>query len=789
MWRYISAYCRRPLLLPLLAGLLSLWLAGWAIPLDITGNKALFHILADLVPLLINFTFVCIVWNTTRYCLDRTALILSLSLMANIMYSIAHMLSYPGMPTPFYLTTDAVGLSALYLLLARFSLAIGFVCAVTMPAKACTTAPIRLLHVSMAIFTAGVILAAAVFPITSGVIKQYTGMPGFMKLNMPHVTMLLYGLSALVLYWRRDAPAIGSHLKWALLCQIMAELSLLLYRPAFDLLIFLSHGFSALSGILLVRGLFYNAIDKPYQDIIQIKEEFELLAQSHAAMYEEARQQQALLEDTFARLGNIMSSRLDLDETMTNIIDMAVGMVNARQGILALTCQHADKLQVSAVTGISAPPDFIPLSHSLAGRVLTTKTAQCVDDITACPKLYRPKLLFSTIMSALAAPIMNDNRCLGVLEVYSPATASFDNHDALLLTAIGRHAGAAIAGAMLYEETRLRLTEEQLLLQISQTTAKSLDGDIILAEGTILMRNALCANTAIGFRLRDGMLLPVTNDDLDINLPNLKLEQYPALQTALMKKKPQELSPVTFLPIADLYSMEELLQFKVIPLVVDQRILGAIILGWQKYVNGELLKRDAFTMLMAQQISLGLEKADLYAQIRSMALSDGLTGLANRRNFDMFLRAELRRAASLRRPLSLIMFDLDRFKLFNDKYGHTTGDKLLTQIGVILQAHVRPIDLTARYGGEEFSIILPECSQAEAVSLAEKIRQSVADSHFPDQQDALTATITASLGVATYDPALTPEPPDTTQFIAMADQALYQAKQTGRNKVEAYTAI
>lgn len=789
MWQDISLHCRRPPLL-LLAGLLSLWLAGWAIPLDIADSKILFHTVAGLVPLLVNFTFVFIIWNTTRYCFSRTALILSLSLLATIMYGIAYILSYPGMPMPFYVGADAHSLSAFYLLLARLSLAVGFIFAIVLPAApACATTPIRLLHLSIAIFTLGVIMAAAAFPEAIGAIEHYTITLGFMKLNLSQITLLLYALVALALYPHRGDPAIAPHLKLALICQILAELSLCSYRPSFDLLIAMNYGFQTLSGIFLVRGLFYNAIDKPYLNIIQVKEEIELLAQSHATMYEKARQQQALLEDTFARLGNIMSSRLDLDETMTNIIDMAVGMVDAAQGILALTCQHPDTLQVTAVTGISAPPDFIPLSDSLAGRVLATKTAQFIDDISACPELYRPKLLFSTIMSALAAPIMDDNRCLGVLEVYSPATGAFDAHDALLLTAIGRHAGAAIAGAMLYEETKLRLEEEQFLLQVSQTAAKSLDGDTVLMEGTALMRRALGADMAIGFRLRDGTLLPVTNHDLDITLPSLKLEQYPALAAALTKKKPLELAPATFLPVADLYSMEKLLQFKAVPLVVDQRVLGAIILGWQKYVNGELLKRDSFTMLMAQQISLGLEKADLYAQIRSMALSDGLTGLANRRNFDMFLRAELRRAASLRRPLSLIICDLDKFKLYNDKYGHTTGDKLLTQIGVILQTHVRPIDLPARYGGEEFSIILPECSQTEAIALAEKIRQAVENSAFPDAQGALTARITASLGVAAYDPALTPEPPDTTQFIAMADQALYQAKQTGRNKVVAYTAI
>ena len=163
-----------------------------------------------------------------------------------------------------------------------------------------------------------------------------------------------------------------------------------------------------------------------------------------------------------------------------------------------------------------------------------------------------------------------------------------------------------------------------------------------------------------------------------------------------------------------------------------------------------------------------------------MALSDGLTGLANRRNFDMFLMTELRRAATLRRPLSLVMLDLDKFKTYNDTYGHPTGDKLLAELGKILQQSVRNIDFPARYGGEEFAIILPECAAAEALAVAEKIRQAVESGHFPDSAGTLTARITASLGVATYDPALVATPPDTAHFVSAADEALYKAKDRGR---------
>ena len=155
----------------------------------------------------------------------------------------------------------------------------------------------------------------------------------------------------------------------------------------------------------------------------------------------------------------------------------------------------------------------------------------------------------------------------------------------------------------------------------------------------------------------------------------------------------------------------------------------------------------------------------------------------------MFLNTELRRAATLKRPLSLIMLDLDKFKTYNDTYGHPTGDKLLAQLGKILQQSVRNIDFPARYGGEEFSIILPECSNTDAMALAEKIRQAVESGHFPDNSGTFTARITASLGVATHDPSMGLPPLDIARFVASADEALYQAKNQGRNQVANATII
>lgn len=216
-------------------------------------------------------------------------------------------------------------------------------------------------------------------------------------------------------------------------------------------------------------------------------------------------------------------------------------------------------------------------------------------------------------------------------------------------------------------------------------------------------------------------------------------------------------------------------------LTIITQIIWSCALLYISIHNENLQRKNLF-------LHVELEKhLRLYEEIKSIALSDGLTNIANRRNFDMFLKTELHRAATLNLPVSLIIMDLDKFKIYNDTFGHLTGDKLLAEIGQILNRNVRSIDLPARYGGEEFCIILPESGLQEATALAEQLRYTIETSNFPDHIGTFTAKITASFGVATYDPALLAKQPDAEKIISIADKALYQAKQQGRNRVFAST--
>ncbi|MBN3889281.1 MAG: PAS domain S-box protein [Nostoc sp. JL31] len=174
-------------------------------------------------------------------------------------------------------------------------------------------------------------------------------------------------------------------------------------------------------------------------------------------------------------------------------------------------------------------------------------------------------------------------------------------------------------------------------------------------------------------------------------------------------------------------------------------------------------------------------------ELQRLATLDGLTQIANRRRFDEYLESEWQRLKREQLSLSLILLDVDFFKLYNDTYGHLGGDDCLRQLASALKNIVkRPADLVARYGGEEFTIILPNTEIQGAIYVAQTIRQAVRDLAIPHAQSRVCDHVTVSLGVVSIVPNSEISPPD---LINAADKALYVAKQQGRDQVHAVSVV
>lgn len=183
-----------------------------------------------------------------------------------------------------------------------------------------------------------------------------------------------------------------------------------------------------------------------------------------------------------------------------------------------------------------------------------------------------------------------------------------------------------------------------------------------------------------------------------------------------------------------------------------------------------------FLQIVTNHVSMVVRNARLYERMRELATQDDLTGLANRRHLLQRMEHEFRRHKRFGTPMAVLMVDVDHFKRFNDKHGHTVGDVVLQRVARALEHSVRDVDVVGRYGGEEFAIVLPNTTATSAVLVADKVREAVAEHCSGDE---VIGPVTISVGVGSASEAVD----SVTGVIDVADQALYRAKSSGRNRV------
>jgi diguanylate cyclase (GGDEF)-like protein len=213
----------------------------------------------------------------------------------------------------------------------------------------------------------------------------------------------------------------------------------------------------------------------------------------------------------------------------------------------------------------------------------------------------------------------------------------------------------------------------------------------------------------------------------------------------------------------------------VVPLKIERTVIGYLIAGGLKEEDKEKFH------ILVQQFVLGMKRAFLYQRVQAIAITDSLTGVFSRRYCLERFHEEIQRSKKFKHSSSFMMVDIDYFKSYNDKYGHLVGDAILHQVAATIKENVRQIDLVGRYGGEEFAIVLVELGTEQSQIVAERIRKAVEGKSIKVYDEELKVTI--SLGVSTF-----PKDAQEAQgIIDKADQALYRAKESGRNRIYLYS--
>ena len=215
--------------------------------------------------------------------------------------------------------------------------------------------------------------------------------------------------------------------------------------------------------------------------------------------------------------------------------------------------------------------------------------------------------------------------------------------------------------------------------------------------------------------------------------------------------------------------------FVSIPLMIEKEVVGVLNINDVDQDPFNVNDLD-FILNLSEFIAMSISNAVLYEQANKLAVTDGLTGISNRQSVEKSLQIEFERSKRYNSPLSLILLDVDHFKDVNDTYGHQKGDEILIAIASLLKKACRANDIAARYGGEEFLMILPQSNAQGAFKIAERVREEMMKISFTGNESNFAVTV--SCGVAEFNK----DYESINKLIAAVDQALYEAKNGGRNR-------
>lgn len=499
-----------------------------------------------------------------------------------------------------------------------------------------------------------------------------------------------------------------------------------------------------------------------------------------------------LLQD----INKAISVNFNLEELLDKILKFSIRVITQAQKGAIIIVDEIDrkKLVVRGTYGFSK--DTKGEEHFL-GEGYTGWVAREGEPILAhnVPEDYRqgkfvsrftPLKLEMGIKSSVAVPIMHEKKVLGVIILHSTETGhAFSQDDLRLLSVIADQVAIAIENNRLYRETEASLTEHQALYQIgllltsTEDISKILD---LIVESAKRITGTPAGSLALYDQEKKEFYLAssIGFSPSFANLPAWKLRHGGLTDRILNENSALIISDIAneLAYVNKIILDEGIRSLVAVPLKLENKVVG--ILYVDDFVPREYKEREiAALTLLANQATIALLKAQAFKQVMELAITDGLTKVFNHRYFQERLTQEVKRTKRYRHPLSLIMLDIDYFKNYNDFYGHQKGDLILKAVADLIRETIRETDIVARYGGEEFAVILPETGKKEASAVARKIRTSVEREAFYGEEILPQGSFTISCGVATF-----PEDAQTKHhLIDHADQALYLAKQTGRNKV------
>ena len=473
--------------------------------------------------------------------------------------------------------------------------------------------------------------------------------------------------------------------------------------------------------------------------------------------------------------GQAVLSTFDLDEVLQRILAIARDYFHLQNVAILLLDKEEKHLSVRSQIGWDEGEDqiLLDIGQGLTGSAALKKQPVYAADVS---KDSRYVCSAKATRSELAIPMMVQHEVVGVLDCQSDRLDHFDKDTIDLLTLFSTQASLALQNARLYSLERQRARQLEAINVIAQQSTAVLDLEELLSRVCRLIQQAFqVSHVSLFLREESDLVLRAHHGTLTPSFPaggRLPVAREPWSNIlaggGTVIEKDLSAAPDSVKFFAESVSRMS------IPLVSFGQTLGVLTLHSSKrnaFEESDLQSLESVADICATSI----QNAHYVERVKQLAYLDGLTGIFNRRFFELRIMEEIERARRYGTGMAIIMADIDQFKRLNDEFGHLLGDEVLRQVSSLFHQQVRKIDVVCRYGGEEFAILLTQTTAEDAFRVADKLGRKVESWQFP----GVPRTVTISAGVAAYpDHGTTRD-----ELIGAADAALYTAKQSGRNQV------
>ena len=491
--------------------------------------------------------------------------------------------------------------------------------------------------------------------------------------------------------------------------------------------------------------------------------------------------EELLILNGIATVGVEANDEEELIRDAVSIMDSAlrpdyfdIGLVDEKAGVIRLfrSTRTWDKGNIS-----------IPIDQGITGQVVATGKPMRVPDVRLEPA-YVP--VSEEVRSELCVPLKIGARVLGVINIESKQLSAFREADERLVITFGEQLVTAIQKVRLLQLEQRHAQEAEILREAGSIVAATLSQEETIQRILEQLKRVIPYDSASVQILGDGYVEIVgvhgwvdPKEVLGLRFP---IPGDNPNTVVIKERKPYVLgnAPSVYKAFGE-GPHSHIHSYLGVPLIVGKMVIGMLAVD-NRQPDFFDERHVRLMMAFADQVALAMQNARLFSEVEKLAHTDSLTGLHNRYRFMELAQHEFRRAQRYQHPMAAIMIDIDHFKSVNDTHGHTIGDEVLRGVSLRCKKTVRQIDILGRYGGEEFAALVLDADPHGVQVVSERLRRCIADAPIDTDQGPIRVTI--SLGIALLDQ----DCKDLDELLRRADQALYVAKQSGRNQVSFWQA-